>query len=487
MRYLARRYGEYFGFKVPDVLSADNLPFKRQDLETRKEPVFVNGNVVTINRINRLNARELVKSVTDIRNTYADKLVYLPGFGLPNDYPVLFYSGIDLLDDSPIRLLGDRKCVSEFGTYEGEGCADKNNAERTRVLDLIHLSLKNGKFRELVENHSFSNFSKEVLRIMDMEFYGFMDRYMDYRPKKIMATSVEGIYRPEIVDFRSRTQGLRQTADNLLLIPCSAIKPYSRSKTHRILHSFIGPYISGIQEVIVTSPLGLVPREVESFFPAMYYDIPVTGHWFEEEKRVLYNLSNDYFRGKKYSSIFYILPKEEGEILELFESAEGITGSLNFENSEKLSMIIRSHGVSGNRKKKEAAEYSNVLKFLYGMEVDPEGLGQRKEGNRRFVLLNDSPILIRTVSGIRMMRGLGEILLREGKRVVETEGIFKGDNLFIPGIKRISEDVKPGMEVVLVKDGSPVGRGVSQVSSFDLALEKKGIGVSDVSYFDSSE
>ena len=82
---------------------------------------------------------------------------------------------------------------------------------------------------------------------------------------------------------------------------------------------------------------------------------------------------------------------------------------------------------------------------------------------------------------------LGEILLREGKRVVETEGIFKGDNLFIPGIKGISEDVKPGMEVVLVKDGSPVGRGVSQISSFDLALEKKGIGVSDVSYFGSAE
>ena len=483
MRYLARRYGEFFGFKIPDVLSADKLPFKRQDLVTRKDRVYVSGNVVTINRINRLNAWELVKTVTEIKASFPDKLVYLPGFGLPNDYPVLFYAGIDLLDDSPIRLLGDGKCVSEFGTYEGEGCNDKNNAERTRVLDLIHLSLENGKFRELVENHSFSNFSKEVLRIFDMEFYGFMDRYMDYRPKKIMATSVEGIYRPEIVDYRTRVQALRQTADNLLLIPCSAIKPYSRSKTHRILHSFIGPYISGIQEVIVTSPLGLVPREIESFFPAMYYDIPVTGHWFEEEKRVLYNLSNDYFRDKKYSSIFYILPKEEGEILELFEGAEGITGSINFENSEKLSKIILSHRVSGNRKRKEAAEYSNVLKFLYGLDIEPESLGQRKEGNRRFILMNDSPILIRTVSGIRMMRGLAEILLKEGKRMVETEGIFKGDNLFIPGIKGVSDDVKPGMEVVLVKDGSPVGRGVSQISGFDLAFERKGIGVSDVSYF----
>ncbi|MGC8562024.1 MAG: DUF5591 domain-containing protein [Thermoplasmata archaeon] len=485
MRYLARRYGEFFGFKIPDVLSADNLPFKRQGLETRKDPIFISGNVVIINRINKLNARELVKTVTEIKSNYPDKLTYLPGFGLPNDYPVLFYIGIDLMDDSPLRLLGNERCVSEFGTYSGEGCLEKNMMEKNRILNLIQLSLQNGKFRELVENHSFSNFSKEVLRIMDMEFDGYIDRYMDYRPKKIMATNVEGIYRPEIVDYRSRIQGFRQTADNLLLIPCSAIKPYSMSKTHRILHSFIGPYLSGIQEVIVTSPLGLVPREVESFFPAMYYDIPVTGHWFEEEKKVLYNLSRDYFKDKNYTSVFYILPKQEGEILELFEGAEGIIGNINFENSEKLSKILHSHRISGNRKKKEAAEYSNILKFLYGLDIDPEGLSQKKEGNRRFIHFNNSPILRRTASGIRMMKGLGEILLKDGKRVVETEGIFKGDNLFIPGIRKISEDVKPGMEVVLVKEGSVVGRGISQVSSFDLAFERKGTGVSDVSYFDS--
>ena len=35
--------------------------------------------------------------------------------------------------------------------------------------------------------------------------------------------------------------------------------------------------------MIITSPLGLVPRELELIFPAQQYDIPVTGHWFEDE------------------------------------------------------------------------------------------------------------------------------------------------------------------------------------------------------------
>jgi archaeosine synthase len=487
MRYLARRYGEFFGFKIPSVLSIDQFPFDHQTLETRKDLIFQTGNIVFLNRINKLNAREFIRTVMEVRTRYPNKLIYLPAFGLPNDYPILFYAGIDLLDDSSIRLLGDNNCLSEFGVYRGSDCLTKNEEQKVRVLDLINLSLENGKFREIVETHSFSNFSKEALRILDMEFYQYIDGFMDYRPKKIVAANVEGIYRPEIVNYRERIKGLRQTAENLLLIPCSAIKPYSQSKTHRILHSFVHSSQGGIQEVIVTSPLGLVPRELESFFPPMYYDIPVTGYWFEEERKVLYDLSKEYFLRKKYANVFYLLPQQEGDILGLFENTEGVTGSINFENSEKLSKIIDSHKIQGDKRKKESIEIANVLKFMFDIDLEPEHLKQRKEGNRRIILLNDLPILRRTMSGIKMMKGLGDVLLSKGMRVVETEGIFKGDNLFIPGIKGVSEDVKPGMEVALVKDGSVIGRGMSQVSGLDLLMEKRGIGVNDVTYFNHED
>ena len=484
MRFLTRRYGDYYGFKIPDVLSYDHLPFKRQNLETRKDRTFIDGNVLVLNRVNKLNARELVKAITDARTKYPDKMIYLPAFGLPNDYPILFYIGIDLLDDSPIKLLGNERCTSEFGIYEGSDCRTKNEEEKKRSIDLVRLSLAKDKFREVVESHSFSNFSKEALRIMDMEFNSYTNKFMDYRPKSIIASNIEGIYRPEIVDFRERVQKLKQTADNLLLIPCSAIKPYSRSKTHRILHSFIHPYLGGIQEVIVTSPLGLVPRELESFFPAMYYDIPVTGYWFEEEKKVLYELAKEYFSNKKYSNVFFILPKQEGELLDLFDSSEGVTGSINFENSEKLAKIMSAHKIQGNKRSKESTEYSNLLRFFFDMDFPSNEISIKNEGNRRIISLAGVPILVRTISGMRIMKGLGDIMQSRGKRVVETGGIFKGDNLFIPGIKGITEDVKPGMEVVLVNNGIVVGRGVSQISNLDLVFEKRGIGVNDVSYFD---
>lgn len=484
MRYLARRYGEYFGFRVPNVLSTGSLPFRGQELENRIKDIYLEGNVVVINRINKLNTRALIETVVQVRKRFPKELIYLPGFGLPNDYPILFYIGVDLLDDSPLRLLGDDQCTGEFGLYKGEGCRERNDAEKGRVLELVDIALRNDRFRELVETHSFSNFSKEALRIMDMEFYPYMERFMDLRPKKIVASSVEGIYRPEVVNYRERVKGMRQTSENLLLIPCSAIKPYSDSKTHRILRSFIHPYLDGLQEVIVTSPLGLVPRELESFFPAMYYDIPVTGYWFQEEKRILSEFSAEFFKGKKYSNVFYILPKEESEILDLFEEPEGIIGNLNAENSERISTILGKHGIKGDRKKKTAVESSNLIKFNYGMDIEPDELFTKKEGNRSIVLLNGMPILVKTVSGLKMTKAFGEMLLSAGKRIVETEGVFKGDNLFIPGVRKISEDVRPGMEVALVKEGSVVGRGISQISDIDLEFEKKGAGVTDITYFE---
>jgi archaeosine synthase len=486
MRYLARRYGEFFGQKIPDVFSIDNIPVERQKLDTRKDQIFLSGKFAVLNRVNRLNTREFVRTVTEARLKFPDKLIYLPAFGLPNDYPILFYMGIDLLDDSPIHLLGNDRCTSEFGLYKGTGCMESNIGEKNRILNLVRLSLDNEKFREVVETHSFTNFSREALRILDMEFYPYIEKFMDYRPKNIVAASLEGVYRPEIVDFRKRTENLKQTSDNLLLIPCSAVKPYSTSKTHRILHSFIHQYLSGFQEVIVTSPLGLVPRELESLFPAMYYDIPVTGHWFEEEKKVLIDFGKKYFKNKNFTNVFYILPEGEAKIVEMFNNAEGIIGSINFENSQKLAKIIGAHGIVGDKRRKESTEYSNVLKFLFDLEVEPEKISQVKEGNRRIVRYDGSPILKKTVSGFTMMKGLGEILAARGTRTIETEGIFRGDNLFIPGIKGITDDVKPGMEIVLVKDGEVVGRGLSQVSEIDLSIEKKGIGVKEVEYFDGN-
>ena len=45
---------------------------------------------------------------------------------------------------------------------------------------------------------------------------------------------------------------------------------------------------------MVTSPLGLVPRDLEEVWPAGHYDIPVTGDWTQDE---INRVEDDMIRG----------------------------------------------------------------------------------------------------------------------------------------------------------------------------------------------
>ena len=84
------------------------------------------------------------------------------------------------------------------------------------------------------------------------------------------------------VDFISNTYQVPENLDNVLvLLPCSARKPYRLSKSHRKFIQALGT--NACHEVMVTSPLGLVPRDLEDVWPAAFYDIPVTGDWSRDE------------------------------------------------------------------------------------------------------------------------------------------------------------------------------------------------------------
>ncbi|MDL5502353.1 MAG: DUF5591 domain-containing protein, partial [Candidatus Methanoperedens sp.] len=72
--------------------------------------------------------------------------------------------------------------------------------------------------------------------------------------------------------------------DTLVLLPCSAKKPYSISLSHQKFINALGKYRKFVHEVIITSPMGVVPRELELMYPAAHYDTPVTGHWDLEER-----------------------------------------------------------------------------------------------------------------------------------------------------------------------------------------------------------
>src|SRR5207247_9898589 len=60
---------------------------------------------------------------------------------------------------------------------------------------------------------------------------------------------------------------------------------------------------SVVHEVIVTSPLGLIPRELERFHPARDYDIPVTGDWSRDEAAIVIEDLSAFLAANRYDAV----------------------------------------------------------------------------------------------------------------------------------------------------------------------------------------
>src|SRR5207247_461184 len=109
----------------------------------------------------------------------------------------------------------------------------------------------------------------------------------------------------------------------LLLLPCSARKPYSASRSHRRFRDAIlataNPSV--VHEVIVTSPLGLIPRELERFHPARDYDIPLTGDWSRDEAAIVIEDLSAFLAANRYDAVVAHLGAEAPIVHEALSDA----------------------------------------------------------------------------------------------------------------------------------------------------------------------
>ena len=105
---------------------------------------------------------------------------------------------------------------------------------------------------------------------------------------KVICSSDESLYRPEVVRWRQRMAMMEPLGDVVVALPCSMKKPYSNSQSHQKFRRAT----KGYQEVIVTSPFGICPRELENTFPIQSYDVAVSGDWNDDEIRLAGELCN---------------------------------------------------------------------------------------------------------------------------------------------------------------------------------------------------
>jgi len=436
------------------------------------------------------------------------RLLYLPGIATPANLALLIYGGGDIFDSVETDLL------SAAGRFFSEGrelvgkpeervcgcsaCERDDNAEHNRLQLLYELNrcghaLRHGYFREYVEARAAGDiWCFQFLRYMDTVFYSDIERFAPNGQIKIRAIGEFGFHRAEVRRFSERLQEryAPPPLPVMLLVPCSRKKPYFLSRSHRTFGEVIrnSPFPSSVHIVTVTSPLGIVPEELEIVFPAAHYDIPVTGHWGGDEVRRSTELLLELVRRGRYKCIISHL-EDEREFMnsalrqagyDVIDTSQGRTRSRD--SLERLSVALASHQYRTDRRERLEAFMRNIALFQFGKEAScftehSEFMGRYP--NIRIVrsgiqkgMLNESR------GGISLTLSGGELLNTLTHSFdVEMENFKLKGNLFAQGVREAGEGIRIGDEAVVVQDGNVVAVGVAMMSAAEMNAGSKGEAV----------
>ncbi len=419
------------------------------------------------------NARDMLRSARDfvdytvkIREKYGyGAIFYIPGVP-ENLYPVLFYMGYDVFDDCHSKI----ECSALWG--RSESCMPGPET----MFSLTVAAFEEGRLREMVEGMP-ENKSQELLRYFDLKYWKKQELHYPAHMDSLNAVSMNSLRRPDILRWQERIRIRYRKPDYaryLLLLPCSARKPYSESRSHRHIARFVR---STMHEVILTSPLGLVPRELESFYPAKNYDIPVIGHWYEEEKSMIRGMLKDYLGRFEYEGIISYLP-ESMRFLE--DILDGYDAEMIW-NSDAEALAEKTAALRYRVKRTELLRQNmeSLARFQFGVEFDFSdvkvmGRYPRVDLKRRGVRL----------FGYDLHRGmltLAEASAREllelGVYGVSIDDFWPEGDVFAVGVRDADEPIRAGDEVVVHHSGELRGWGIARMSSWDMVHEERGKAV----------
>jgi len=362
----------------------------------------------------------------------------------------------------------------------------------------VKLAIRAGKLRELVEQRSRATPNLAAhLRRFDKECYQFFaERAPLTREGQLFATSKESLERPEIVRFRRRlARRYRKptSAKVLVLLPCSSTKPYALSKTHRILFSALDRVRNRgvVHEVVLTSPLGVVPRELENLYPANAYDLPVTGHWDEDEKLMIRETLEALLERSRYDSIVVHLDDVETEIAaaalpDFIHTVEGSDplSPASLENlANTLNKLADAHARVG-WKTRALDDMSSLARFQFGEAGHALVEGADVVGRMPFLKLVDADTR-EQLAMITEGRGWFSLALEGGRRLLE-EGHYRVEiddftprgTIFAVGVKHGDAEIAPDDEVILHSGGVYKGVGRALIAGAEMGGAKKGPCVS---------
>ena len=450
----------------------------------------------------RKDPRRIVDTVVRLREACGfGRLLCMLGIGEPSTVALLAYMGVDVFDDSLPRAAGLEHVMlmPEAEVYMAEGDVTGANIENMEAeLGKVRMFVKADRLRELADQRSFSSPSNvALLRLYDQNAYPYAEETCSTVGCRFSCNSTQALRRPDLKRYRDRMRDYRKPEHKriLLLLPCSAKKPYHISKTHRAFASAIhtAQHDTLVHEVIVTSPLGMVPRELDACYPANSYDIPVTGEWKCEERAMIRQMVGDLI-AQGYDKVICHL----GEDYELVEGLADMECTVVGDPTSPKSLENLDKALRAAAKGMETVDYlvdrnnlaRGLLEFQFGREIADLLMDENTYAIGKFPywkFIREDPEDRKRKTQIGMMtpeRGMvsltlegAEILAAAGYATVEIMDFELKGNLFAVGVQKADPRIRIGDEAVIVCDGEVRGVGVAEMCGREMTDLRRGIAV----------
>jgi archaeosine synthase alpha-subunit len=422
-----------------------------------------------------------------------DTAWYAPATALPSNAHLLVYSGFDLFDHRAVDLATSQGL---FCTAEGEfpdewmdagsclcpGCQKRdlrlhNRTALARELAVISRFVDRSQLRELVEARSRLHPEQvAIFRHLDA-CTEFIEPYVPVvRTAPFLATSGDSLHRIEIKRFARRViERFRQPVhDVAVLLPCSARKPYSLSQSHRRFIDVIG---QRAHELIVTSPLGLVPRELERVYPAAHYDVPVTGYWDREELAFTAETLATYLVSHPYRRVIAHL---EGGARTAAEKAAEICG-IELEHTcrdhplDDTALQALDSALSGEHHRR-SSWITGLLSWQFNTLIESRDMTIRGRYPEQMVSRGRTQLFsIDPGTGLCRPTYEGWKVIGDRYRVTIDSFVPQGD-ILAPGVTAADPDIREGDEV-LVQNDLVLATGRAAMGAYEMMHSKRGVAV----------
>jgi archaeosine synthase len=442
-----------------------------------------------------------------------DTALYLAGVATPANVATLVAAGADLVDAKLARVMGQQGVyltvdgeyhLDELDELPGafpsdpplaaftrEDCVSHNVAALRSALPTVRTRIRRGRLRDYLEGQArHENWLTATLREFDHEYGYLAQRTPVIRDTELRAASEETLDRVEIQRFADRvtTRYRNRFSNPLVLVPCSARKPYSDSQSHAQFHRAIN-YRGHV--VSMTSPIGVVPQELECTYPAQHYDAVVTGDWTDGEQSFVTEVLRRYLARNDYPRVIAHVPGEGyRDICERVADRVAVPFEFTVEDhpttTESLSNL--SDALDGELRYSKRERQHNTVRAIADYQFGP-GAGddlfpdlqttsrhpklqvRDGEGTQLAAQVPQYGVLSFTLVGARHWAGSAAPTKR-----VEIDSFVPHGSVLAPGVVDASEGIRAGDEVV-VEGPIAFGVGRAEMSGPEMRASTRGVAV----------